>query len=135
MTGTTGPAQEPGGLGSAAEEAAKLLAAAEQWVRGHGPHLGGLLDDQHVATGSPECSVCPVCQTIGALRQVRPETVAHLLDAGASLVAALRSVLAPTTAGGASARHVQHIDLDVPVVSRSDGDTSDTGDRVDRSEG
>jgi hypothetical protein len=99
--------------GSAADEAVKLLAAAEEWVRAH---AGGLLDDEHLATGSPECSVCPVCQAVGALRQVRPETVSHLLDAGAALVAALRSVVGPTggvPASGAGRSPVQRIDLDV----------------------
>lgn len=79
-------------VGSAAEEAVKLLAAAEQWAR---THAGGLLDDEHLATGSPECQVCPVCQAVGALRHVRPETVAHLFEAGAALAAALRSAVAP----------------------------------------
>jgi len=79
-------------VGSAAEEAVKLLAAAEQWARSH---AGGLLDEEHLATGSAECQVCPVCQAIGALRHVRPETVAHLFDAGAALAAALRSAVSP----------------------------------------
>lgn len=77
-------------VGTAAEEAIKLLAAAEEWARGH---AGAFLDDEHLATGSVECQVCPVCQGIGVLRNVRPETVQHLFEAGASLAAALRSVV------------------------------------------
>ena len=80
-------------VGSAAEEAARLFAAVEEWARSR----SGLLDDQHLATGAPECSTCPVCQGVAALRQVRPETVEHLLDAAASVVAALRTaVVAPS---------------------------------------
>lgn len=99
-------------LGSAAEEAAKLFAAAEQWARSR---AGGLLDKEHVATGSAECSVCPLCRTVHALRQVQPETVEHLLDAAASVVAALRSTVLGTppdrgTEPGASPP-VQHIDV------------------------
>lgn len=80
------------GVGSAAEEAAKLFAAVEDWTRRKAGHL---LDEEHVATGTPECQFCPVCQGIGALRHVRPEAIEHLLDATASFVAALKSALVP----------------------------------------
>ena len=98
-------------MGSAAEEAVKLLAAAEAWAR---RHAGTFVDDAHLATGSAECTVCPVCQAVGALRRVRPETVAHLLDAGAALTAALRSAVvsegdAPTPP---PTSRVQRIDVD-----------------------
>lgn len=98
-------------VGSAAEEAVKLLGAAEQWARGR---AGVLLDAEHVATGSPECTVCPVCQAVGALRQVRPEAVSHLLDAAASLVAALRASVSVPDAGpdAADPPPVQRIQLD-----------------------
>ena len=79
-------------LGSAAEEAARLFAALEDWAR---TRVGPLVDDEHLATGSPTCLVCPVCQAVAALRAVRPETVEHLLDAAASFVAAMRSAVAP----------------------------------------
>lgn len=94
-------------VGSAAEEALRLLGAAEGWVRSR----ASLLDDAHLATGSAECSVCPVCQAVGALRQVRPEAVGHLLDAAASLVAALRAAV-PEPAAGPAASGVQRIRLD-----------------------
>lgn len=71
-------------VGSAAEEAAKLLAAVQEWGRSR-------FDAEHLATGSGECQVCPLCQGIAAVRHLRPETVEHLLDAAASVVAALRS--------------------------------------------
>ena len=97
-------------VGSAAEEAARLFAAAEEWIRTRtGAHLDGL------ATGAPECTVCPVCQAVGAVRQVRPETVEHLLDAAASFVAALRTTVSGhvNPDGPPSARRVdvQHIDV------------------------
>jgi hypothetical protein len=95
-------------VGSAAEEAAKLLGAAEQWVRAR---AGSLLDDEHLATGAPECTTCPVCQTVGTLRQVRPETVDHLLDAAASLVAALQTAVAPPGAAPRRSGGVEHIDV------------------------
>lgn len=94
-------------VGSAAEEAAKLLAAAEQWARRRAAHL---LDDDHLATGAPECTTCPFCQAVGTLRSVRPETVEHLLDAAASLVAALQAAVVPPTPP-ARPGGVEHIDV------------------------
>jgi hypothetical protein len=91
-------------VGSAAEEAAKLLASVQEWARAR-------FDHEHLATGSAECQVCPVCQGVAALRQVKPETVEHLLDAAASLVAALKSTVNPTPAERGAAHTVQRIDV------------------------
>ena len=93
--------------GSAAEEAARLFAAVEDWVRTRG---AGLLAGEHLATGAPECAACPLCQAVSALRQVRPETVEHLLDAAASVVAALRTAVAEPAPPSPRAG-VQHIDV------------------------
>jgi hypothetical protein len=96
-------------VGSAAEEAVKLFAALEDWARKKAGHV---LDEDHVATGSAECQVCPVCQGIGVLRHVRPEAVEHLLDAAASFVAAVKTALTtpPTAdAGARGAARVQRI--------------------------
>jgi hypothetical protein len=94
-------------VGSAAEEAARLFEAAQEWLRTRSSgHLDG------VATGAPECTVCPVCQGIAAVRGVRPETVEHLLDAAASFVAALRTTVAAHGAPEPVRRpDVQHIDV------------------------
>lgn len=94
-------------VGSAAEEAARLFAAAQEWLRTRsGGHLEGL------ATGAPECTVCPLCQGIAAVRGVRPETVEHLLDAAASFVAALQTtVSAPGEHEPTRRPDVQHIDV------------------------
>lgn len=94
-------------VGSAAEEAAKLFAVVEEWAR---TRSAGLLDGDHLATGSAECSVCPVCQAISAVRNVRPEAVEHLLDAAASFVAALRAS-APAPAEPPAGPRVEHIDV------------------------
>lgn len=95
-------------VGSAAEEAAKLFAAMEDWARQKAGHL---LDEEHVATGAPECQFCPVCQGIGVLRHVRPEAVEHFLDAAASFVAALKTAVATPEASPRTAPPVQHIDI------------------------
>ena len=95
-------------VGSAAEEAVKLFAAVEDWARKKASHV---LDEEHVATGSAECQMCPVCQGIGVLRHVRPEAVEHLLDAAASFVAALKTTVSPPPAEGPprNGTRVQHI--------------------------
>ena len=90
-------------LGSAAGVGAKLLAAAQEWARAR-------FDGEHFATGSSECQVCPVCQAVAAVRHVKPEAVEHLLDAAASLVAALRATVTPPRSGPEESR-VQHIDV------------------------
>lgn len=97
-------------VGSAAEEAVKLFAAMEDWARKKAGHV---LDEEHVATGSAECQLCPVCQGIGVLRHVRPEAVEHLLDAAASFVAALKTTVStpPTDGPARRAAHVQHISV------------------------
>ena len=97
-------------VGSAAEEAVRLFAVVEEWAR---TRASGVLDDEHLATGSPECRVCPLCQAIGAARNVRPEAVEHLLDAAASFVAALRASVAAPPDGEPARRAspVQHIDV------------------------
>jgi hypothetical protein len=95
----------PEAVGSAGEEAARLLAAVQDWARAR-------FDSEHLATGGAECQVCPVCQGIALLRQVKPETAEHLLDAAASFVAALKSaVAAPAAGGGGASSRVQPIDI------------------------
>lgn len=98
------------GVGSAAEEATRLFQAAEQWARTRGATL---LDSEHLATGEAACSICPLCRGVDLLRQVKPETVEHLLDAAASFVAALRTTVVPPTTGDDPGRpaRVQHIDV------------------------
>ena len=100
-------------VGSAAEEAVKLFAAMEEWARRKASHV---LDEQHIATGSAECQICPVCQGIGVLRHVRPEAVEHMLDAAASFIAALKTAVAtpaPSEPARRAAR-VQHITVGEP---------------------
>lgn len=95
---------QPGPL---AEEAAKLVDALTDWARGaHG--------ELPLATDSQECALCPFCQLLGVLRHTKPETFAHLAQAGASLAAAMRSVMdsAATAGGHPRTDGVQRIDLD-----------------------
>jgi hypothetical protein len=80
------------GLGSAAEEAARLFEAVQDWARRSAPG-GSFSLGEHIATGSAECQLCPVCQLIGLVRATRPEVAEHLADAAASLLAAVRAAV------------------------------------------
>jgi hypothetical protein len=54
-----------------------------------------LLEELRAGHAGPECRVCPICQAIAVLRQVRPEVVEHLSAAAVELSAALREALVP----------------------------------------
>jgi hypothetical protein len=113
-------------VGSVAEEAAKLMGALSDWARDHGSDLGegltGLADhaaasarevNEHLATGAPECTWCPVCRTVHAVRQTSPEVRAHLATAASSLLQAAAGLLATTVPDHARTREgVERIDLD-----------------------
>ena len=92
--------------GSVAEEAAKLVEALSDWARGA---AGGELP---LATGSEECTLCPVCQLLALARRTQPETFTHLADAANSLVAAVRTVVETHHHASAGRGGVQRIDLD-----------------------
>jgi hypothetical protein len=114
-------------IGNVSEEAVKLFGALSEWARDHGSDLGqglaGLADqaaqaaqdvNDHLATGSAECTYCPVCRTVHAVRQASPEVRAHLATAASSLLQAAAGALAtavPTDAAGRTGS-VERIDLD-----------------------
>ncbi|MDQ1695067.1 MAG: hypothetical protein QOJ03_420 [Frankiaceae bacterium] len=102
-------ASGPGPLG---EEAARLAEALAEWARGHAGSIPDSLS--HQVGGSAECRLCPVCQAIALMRQVKPETVTHLMEASAAMAAALRSMVESPAAAGHGARGpgVERIDLD-----------------------
>ncbi|HEX5428510.1 MAG TPA: hypothetical protein VFX00_09300 [Pedococcus sp.] len=145
--------QERPPVGSVAEEAARLLDAVQGWAGSHGYAGGPEPDDNppHDSTpsdppgGAPHrcptcgaqdgagqavvCQLCPVCQGIGLLRSVRPETVDRLADLAGALAATLREVAAdrrataPTGSGAedgaqGGAGRVQ----DIPVEDDGDDD-------------
>lgn len=133
-------------VGSLGEEAVRLLGALSGWVTQHGAEMHAQADDvarrvceqvqeasqgfeEHLATGAAECTWCPVCRTVHAVRQVSsPEVRAHLTAAAVSLARAASALLAaaatppspadepPGHAGGKDegkgAERVQRIRLD-----------------------
>ncbi|WP_300676378.1 DUF5304 family protein [Nocardioides sp.] len=84
-------------VGSAAEEALRLVGALAGWAS---EQVGTA--NEHLATGSAECTVCPICRTVHAVREVSPEVRDHLVAAGASLIQALTGLIG--AAGAAAGR-------------------------------
>jgi len=126
VSSTEPPEGQPEGVGSVGEEAAKLLGALSDWARQQGPDvgpgLGGLASqaaaslheiNEHIATGSAECTYCPICRTVHAVRQTSPEVRAHLASAASSLLQAAAGVLASVPREpSARPSGVERIDLD-----------------------
>lgn len=111
-------------VGSVAEEAAQLFAVLGDWAKRQGGEYAGAASgaahaahdavrnvNEHLATGSEECTYCPVCQAISFVRSTSPEVKAHLLVAANSLVQAAAGILA-TQSPGTTAPNVEKIDLD-----------------------
>jgi hypothetical protein len=80
-------------VGPLAEEAAKLLG-------------------EHLATGAAECTVCPLCRTVHAVRQLNPEVTNHLASAVSSLAQAAAALMATPTRRPADDVQVEHIQVD-----------------------
>lgn len=117
-----GDAHEVGSLG---EEAAKLLGALSGWARDHAGEasegLSGMAAqaasavhgiDEHLATGAAECTVCPVCRTVHAVRQLSPEVTTHLSAAVSSLAQAAAALMATPAPRASDRDGVEHIALD-----------------------
>ena len=119
------------GVGGVGEEAAKLFGAFADWARDHGSDLGPQLGqgitgiaahaasaareiDEHVDTGAPDCTWCPVCRTVHVIRQASPEVRDHVAVAVSSVMQAAAGVLVAASRGSESKRSggVERIDLD-----------------------
>ncbi|MBB3040407.1 hypothetical protein [Nocardioides soli] len=96
-------------VGSLAEEAAKLLGALTGWAKDATHDV-----EEHLATGAPECSYCPICRTVHAVRELSPEVRTQLASAATSALHALAGLVAAagTHDRGAAESGVEHIDLD-----------------------
>jgi hypothetical protein len=120
---TPGPDEQ---VGSVADEAVRLFGALSDWARDAADEV-----NEHVDTGSAECTWCPVCRTVHAVRQAGPEVRGHLAVAASALLQAAAGVLAavvpPEPAPGARRDPgVEHIHLDGDVDGDVDGDTGGT---------
>jgi hypothetical protein len=113
----SGDREEPR-VGSVAEEAVKLLGALSGWAK----DVAGDVDE-HLATGAPECTYCPVCRAVHAVRDLSPEVKTQFASAATTFLEAAAGLMAtagrgPTTPPGG----VEHIGLD------DDGDWPDDTD-------
>jgi hypothetical protein len=112
--GNHGPHEQ---VGSLADEAVRLFGALSDWARDATEE-----PDEHVHTGSAECTWCPLCRTVHAVRQAAPEVRGHLAVAASALLQAAAGVLA---AAAASDEHrgtgVEHIDLEGDLEEDVDG--------------
>lgn len=130
-------------IGSVADEAAKLLGALSGWAQTQGEGLGqGFAQaaesaqeamhsiDDHIATGSAECTWCPVCRAVHAVRELSPEVRTHLASATASMAQAIAAAMATFTPEPQSRRepHVERIDLDDAEPGESGPGESEPGD-------
>jgi hypothetical protein len=115
-----GAGQGPGHeVGSLAEEAARLMGLLAGWAEEHVPDVErfagtasamGREAHEHVATGAPECSYCPICRAIRLVRDTSPEVREHLAVAAGSLMQAVAGVLATSAeAAGRPGGTVEHI--------------------------
>ena len=112
-------------VGSMGDEAAKLLGALSGWARDHASEASdgwsGFASqaaasahdlNDHLATGSVECTVCPVCRSVQALRQLNPEVKAHLATAMMSIAQAAAAIMATPDPRTEDRDDIEHIDLD-----------------------
>lgn len=115
-------------VGSVGDEAAKLLGALSEWARDQGTDVGQGLSglaghaaasvreiNDHIDTGSAECTYCPICRIVHVVRQTSPEVRAHLVSAASSFLQAAAGMLAtlpPPDGGSGRGAGVEKIDLD-----------------------
>lgn len=114
-------------VGSLPEEAVKLLHALQDWAKENGTEYAGATAaaaegaaaaahrlNEHIATGSEECTYCPICRVISAVRGTSPEVKHHLSTAATSLMHAAAGLLATHVPDPSSRREdssVEKIDL------------------------
>lgn len=129
-------------VGSVGEEAAKLLGAISDWARDQGSDvgqgLGGLAGhaaasmqeiNDHIATGSAECTYCPICRGVHVIRETSPEVKAHLVTAASSFLQAASALLATQIPKDAAARGSQVERIDLDDDSDNSGGAPGPGDR------
>jgi hypothetical protein len=98
-------AAAPEPLGSAAEEAARLVESLQGWFVAAAPPADDTADGAGPgATGGERaatadhpatCRSCPLCRGLAALERSHPEVLAHLSGAAQHLAAALRALTEP----------------------------------------
>lgn len=102
----SGDRNEPG-VGTVAEEAAKLLGALSDWAKDAAHDV-----DRHIATGAEECTYCPICRTVHAVRELSPEVRTQLATAATSFLQTAAGLMSSAARDQDRPGGVEHIDLD-----------------------
>jgi hypothetical protein len=97
---------------AAAREAMRLIETVQDWL--HAP------TDGHIATGSEECCVCPLCRVIAVVRDTDPAVVGTLTQNAVGLLDTVRGLVG--MAGGERAPSAPHRSDD-----STDADSDDEG--------
>lgn len=92
-------------VGSLAEEAAKLLGAAEEWWRDRVPAAAV------AAHAGPECRVCPLCQVLSVVRSAQPEVFEHLVTAADAFAQAVKAAVDAYASPRRTGAPVERIDI------------------------
>jgi len=113
MTNEAGP-ESSWTVGSLADEATQLLAAARKWAEQQSAHTGKAPESREGNVDSP-CHLCPICQVISLVRKTHPEVIEQLGTTTEAVMAAVRSSILSHEKQWESgpAQRVQHIDIDV----------------------
>ena len=85
MTRPTTPTGDP--LGTAGEEAARLVEALRAWAQ--------QASAEHLATGAPECRACPLCRLMTALRDADPEATGKVVESAVGALTAAVALVEP----------------------------------------
>jgi hypothetical protein len=78
----------PSNVGSVGEEAALLIDAAQVWIR----RAAAEMKAAPIATGTPECAWCPLCQVVSMLRSAAPDAATKLGEVQLALSGLLRAL-------------------------------------------
>ncbi|MGH3319297.1 MAG: DUF5304 family protein [Streptosporangiaceae bacterium] len=108
--------------GSLAGETARLIETVQTLLRyssasssGHGDVWSEATNTSApgVATGDPECRLCPFCQLLGFGRHARPTVFNHLVAAGDEVLAAVREAFDAHEQAwtGPRSTGIEHIDV------------------------
>ena len=101
----------------AGQEAARLLAAAQDWLRTSAPHLAPVAPD-----GEP-CS-CPVCRAVAGLREADPDSVGRWVDSAVATIGSLVAQAGDLASSGSPGASGDGDDADGPDDADDDGYTT-----------
>jgi hypothetical protein len=119
--------------GPSLDDLAGLASLAARFLGGRPaepPPAPAAATGHHIATGSPECCICPICRAIAAVRDPSPEFAERLAAGASDLAAGVTSIL--RALGEATRRGDTHSAVDVTAVPPAEtGWPSDVDDELE----